>query len=77
MILGVCGGKRSHEPGITLIRNGKIIFASQEKIYRNKNGISSYPHYAIKNLLKRMRINPKNIHTVAHPGITYDDMKIR
>ena len=61
MILGVCGGPRgSHEPGITLIKNGKIIFASQEERFsRNKNGISSYPHYAIKEYAKKNEDKPK------------------
>ena len=54
IILGVCGGPRgTHEPGIVLLKDSKIIFASQEERFnRNKNSISCFPQQILKKALK-------------------------
>jgi carbamoyltransferase len=79
IILGVCGGPRgTHEPGIAIIKNSKILFASQEERFnRNKNSISCFPQQILKKALNKLNIKPNEIDIVAHPGITYDDMKMR
>ena len=79
IILGVCGGPRgTHEPGIAIIKNSKILFASQEERFnRNKNSISCFPQQILKKAFKQLNIKPNEIDIVAHPGITYNDMQIR
>ena len=78
-ILGICGGPRgSHEPGIAIIKNNQILLAIQEeRVNRNKNSISCFPHHSLKQAFKRLDLKPSDIDIVAHPGITYTDMKVR
>ena len=79
IILGICGGPRgSHEPGIVIVKNNKVLIAIQEeRINRNKNSVSCFPHHSLKAAFKRLNIKPSEIDIVAHPGITYEDMKNR
>ena len=79
VILGISGGPRgSHEPGIVIIKNNEILIAIQEeRINRNKNSVSCFPHQSLKMAFKRLNIKPSAIDIVAHPGITYSDMKKR
>jgi carbamoyltransferase len=77
--LGLCGGPRgTHEAGICLLQNGKIILAIQEeRINRFKNAVSCFPTQSLTQLFKRMDIKPSDIVEIAVPGETYEDMLVR
>lgn len=79
IILGIHGGPRgTHEAGVALIKDGETLAVLMEERYnRYKNAHSCFPHYSLKTLLKKFNLKPEDIDVVAHPGVTYEDMKHR
>jgi len=77
--LGLCGGPRgTHEAGIALFEDGKLILAIQEeRLNRFKNAVSCWPTQSLTQLFKRIDISPQDIKKIAVPGETYADMGIR
>ena len=80
-ILGVSGGPRgSHDAGVcvldTISGEVKHIFL-EERHSRVKMSFCQFPHRALIDLFTKTSIKPDAIDIVAHPGETYDDMKIR
>jgi len=74
--LGLCGGPRgTHEAGVALFSDGKLVLAIQEeRLNRFKNAISCWPTQAINQIFKRLGISPSEITEIAVPGESYKDM---
>lgn len=76
-ILGINGniGRASHDPSATILKNGEIVFAAEEERYNGiKHSTGYIPILAIKNGLKFLNINIKDISYLAIPQETWGDL---
>lgn len=72
----ILGVSDSHESGICLIKNKKVIFAiNEERISRLKND-QNFPEKSIKLALKKFKINTKEISAVCVAGISRESDNI-
>tara|TARA_Y100001970_G_scaffold258688_1_gene338845 strand:- start:9064 stop:10680 length:1617 start_codon:yes stop_codon:yes gene_type:complete len=80
IILGIHSSltANSHDPSITLIKNGKLIFAlEEERVNRNKTSNGRFPEFAIKNCLNFLKISIKQIDIIALDGTTFKKNKFK
>ena len=48
-----------HDSSVTLLENGKILYASQEERFTRVKNDSSFPSHALRNLLKSNNLDLK------------------
>lgn len=64
----VLGISDSHDSGIYLLEEDRIIYSvNEERISRVKN-ISGFPKKSIKNLIEKLKINPSSIKIIGIAG---------
>jgi carbamoyltransferase len=79
-ILGICGGVRlgNWDAAAALVQDGQLVGAAEEERFtRAKHAPGTLPTYAIRALLKRAKINIRDVDCVVFPGRTYVNMKAR
>lgn len=67
LILGI-HFETSHDSGVAIIKNGKILFAANEERFSRVKGDNSPPFKSIKEALKFTKIRPSDIDIVAFSG---------
>src|SRR3954454_7145888 len=79
-ILGICGGVRlgNWYAAAALVQDWQLVGAAEEERFtRAKHAPGTLPTYAIRALLKRAKINIRDVDCVVFPGRTYVNMKAR
>jgi carbamoyltransferase len=80
IVLGLHGGVTlgQHEPGASLVIDGKVAAICEEERYlRIKSAYGYLPYYSVQACLKMAGIRWEDIDLIVTPGITYDDFETR
>ena len=60
-----------HDSSVTLLENGKILYASQEERFTRVKNDSSFPSHALRNLLKSNNLDLSDIKKIIYLNFIY------